>query len=89
MMAAFAQRGARWLNRPDGRENDNTVDWLDITRGMLTWGSPAAVLDRLVWLREMVGDFGTLVMTANEWHDLEIDKHSMRLLAEKVMPRFS
>ena len=40
-------------------------------------------------LREVVGDFGTLVMTAHEWHDVEIDKRSMRLLAEEVMPRFS
>ena len=35
MMSAFAQRGAPWLNRPDGREDDNTVDWLDIARDML------------------------------------------------------
>ena len=47
--------------------------------------SPATVLDKLVWLHEVVGDFGTLVMTAHEWHDVEIDKRSMRLLAEEVM----
>ncbi len=57
MMSAFAQRGAPWLNRHDGREDDNTVDWLDITRDMLAWGSPATVLDKLVWLREVVGIF--------------------------------
>ena len=56
---------------------------------MLAWGSPATVLDKLVWLREVVGDFDTLVMTAHEWHDVVIDKRSMRLLAEEVMPRFS
>ena len=30
MMSAFAQRGAPWLNRTDGREDENTRDWLDV-----------------------------------------------------------
>ncbi len=88
MMSAFAERGAPWLNRPDGREEDDTVDWHDIARDMVAWGSPATVLDKLVWLREVVGDFGTLVQTAYEWHDTAVDKRSMQLLAEEVMPRF-
>ena len=88
MMSAFAQRGAPWLNRPDGREEDDSVDWHDIAQSMLAYGSPRTVLDKLVALRDVVGDFGNLTVTAHEWDDPELGKRSLRLLAEEVMPRF-
>jgi alkanesulfonate monooxygenase SsuD/methylene tetrahydromethanopterin reductase-like flavin-dependent oxidoreductase (luciferase family) len=88
MLGSFTHRGAPWMIRPDGREQDESVDWLDCARSMLAYGSPKTVLDKLVWLREMVGDFGTLTVTAHEWDRPEKQRRSLHLLVEQVMPRF-
>ena len=59
----------------------NCIDW------MVMHGSPQTVLDRLVALLDEVGPFGTLLLTHKDWDRAELHKHSMTLLAEKVMPR--
>ena len=56
---------------------------------MVTWGSPATVTEKLVSLRDEVGHFGTLTVTAHEWDDPTFCKRSMTLLAEDVMPSFA
>ena len=88
-MSAFAERGTPWLNRPDGREEDDSVTWRDIALDMVAWGNPDTVLEKLVWLRDVIGDFGTVTFTAHEWSNVDIDRRSMKLLAEDVMPKFS
>ena len=55
---------------------------------MLAYGTSRTVLDKLVWLRDVVGGFGVLTLTAHEFHDAELHEASMRRLVEEVMPRF-
>lgn len=88
MLGSFTHRGAPWLIRPDGREDDESVDWHDCALSQLACGSPKTVLDKLVWLRDVVGDFGTLTVTAHEWDDPAIHRRSLTRLVEEVMPRF-
>ena len=74
--------------RPDMPDEQATVD--AITRECVTYGSPNAVLDKLVAFRERVGPFGTLLMTGLDWGGPNADweRESMRLLAQEVMPKF-
>jgi len=50
------------------------------------WGSPETVAEKILALREEIGDFGHLVMYSHDWSEPEKLKKSMRLMAEKVMP---
>jgi hypothetical protein len=38
-------------------------------------------------MREQIGDFGELVYAGMDWVDPELEKRSMQLMAEEVMPR--
>jgi alkanesulfonate monooxygenase SsuD/methylene tetrahydromethanopterin reductase-like flavin-dependent oxidoreductase (luciferase family) len=74
--------------RPDMPDEQATVD--AITRECVTYGSPKAVLDKLIAFRERVGPFGTLLMTGLDWGgpNANWERESMRLLAQEVMPKF-
>ena len=52
-------------------------------------GSPETVAEKVLALREEIGDFGTLVYAAHDWVDKARMKNSMRLMAEEVMPRIN
>jgi alkanesulfonate monooxygenase SsuD/methylene tetrahydromethanopterin reductase-like flavin-dependent oxidoreductase (luciferase family) len=86
VMSAFGMRKALHLVRPDGREQDESVGWLDIARSQVAWGSPKTVADKLLAFAERMGRFGTLLLTAHEWKDAEASRRSMRLFAERVAP---
>ena len=88
--AARSRSGIRLhLFRPDGREEDESVTWQDVAKSQVAYGSPKTVLEKLVALRETVGDFGTLIQTAHEWTDEAFARRSMTKLAEEVMPRLT
>ena len=50
------------------------------------YGSPETVARKILELRDEVGPFGTLMMTAHEWEDKAVMRRSMELLANRVMP---
>jgi alkanesulfonate monooxygenase SsuD/methylene tetrahydromethanopterin reductase-like flavin-dependent oxidoreductase (luciferase family) len=50
-------------------------------------GSVNKVVDRILALREEIGDFGELVYAGMDWVDPTLAKRSMQLMAEEVMPR--
>jgi alkanesulfonate monooxygenase SsuD/methylene tetrahydromethanopterin reductase-like flavin-dependent oxidoreductase (luciferase family) len=51
------------------------------------YGTVNKVVDEILKLHEMTGDFGELVYAGMEWVDPALGKRSMQLLAEQVMPR--
>ena len=51
------------------------------------YGSPETVTEKILALRDEIGHFGTLMLTAQDWTDRERMTRSMSLLAEEVMPR--
>ena len=42
---------------------------------------------QILAFQEQVGTFGTLLYAGKDWVDPQAGKKSMRLMAEKVMPR--
>lgn len=50
-------------------------------------GSPDTVAEKILALREEIGHFGTLMLTAQDWSDKARMQRSMTLLAEEVMPK--
>ena len=50
-------------------------------------GSPETVARKILALRDEIGDFGTLLYAAHDWQDKARMKHSLRLMAQEVMPR--
>ena len=50
-------------------------------------GSVNKVVDRILALREEIGEFGEIVYAGMEWVDPALARRSMQLMAEQVMPR--
>jgi alkanesulfonate monooxygenase SsuD/methylene tetrahydromethanopterin reductase-like flavin-dependent oxidoreductase (luciferase family) len=50
-------------------------------------GTVNKVVDQILAFRERVGDFGELVYAGMDWVDARLEKRSMQLMAEEVMPR--
>jgi alkanesulfonate monooxygenase SsuD/methylene tetrahydromethanopterin reductase-like flavin-dependent oxidoreductase (luciferase family) len=61
--------------------DDYMVDRLVIS------GTVDKVVDRILALREEVGDFGELVYAGMDWVDPVLARRSMELMAHEVMPR--
>ena len=45
------------------------------------------VVEEILALREITGDFGELVYAGTDWVDEKLSRRSMQLMAEEVMPR--
>ena len=52
-------------------------------------GDPDHVTGQLLQLREEIGPFGTLVLTAHDWDDRDQWIHSLELFAREVVPKFN
>jgi hypothetical protein len=50
-------------------------------------GSVNKVVEEILALREEIGDFGELVYAGMDWVEPALNKRSMQLMAEEVMPR--
>ena len=50
-------------------------------------GTVNNIVDRILALREEIGDFGEIVYAGMDWVDPALSKRSMQLMAEEVMPR--
>jgi hypothetical protein len=55
---------------------------------MVISGKPGSVLDRLVAVIDEIGWFGTLLLLHKDWDRPDLHRRSMRLPAERVMPKF-
>ncbi len=50
-------------------------------------GTVNEVVDCILALRDITGDFGELVYAGIDWADATLARRSMQLMAEEVMPR--
>ncbi len=70
------------------REQPDDEVTLDSIMGQLCiTGTVNEVVDRILALREQIGDFGELVYAGLDWVDPALARRSMQLMAEQVMPR--
>jgi alkanesulfonate monooxygenase SsuD/methylene tetrahydromethanopterin reductase-like flavin-dependent oxidoreductase (luciferase family) len=70
---------------PDQRDEDVSID--GVLDRLVLHGSVNKVVDKILALREEIGDFGELVYAGMDWVDKGLANRSMQLLAEEVMPR--
>jgi alkanesulfonate monooxygenase SsuD/methylene tetrahydromethanopterin reductase-like flavin-dependent oxidoreductase (luciferase family) len=69
----------------DQPDHEITHDW--VMDHCVIYGTVNKVVDRILALREEIGDFGELVYAGMDWVDPALNKRSMQLMAEEVMPR--
>ena len=80
-----AGRHAVFKERLDQPDSEVTYDF--VLDRLCMYGTVNKVVDKILALREQVGDFGELVYAGMDWVDPKLEKRSMELMAEQVMPR--
>ena len=51
--------------------------------------STESVVEHIEAVKDITGEFGTLVYAAHDWVNPELSKRSMELMANEVMPRLN
>ena len=69
----------------DQPDDEVTLDF--VLDRLVISGTVNKVVDEILAFRERVGDFGELVYAGMDWVDAKLEKRSMQLMAEEVMPR--
>ena len=69
----------------DQSDTEVTLDF--VLDRLVIAGTVNKVVDEILAFRERVGDFGELVYAGMDWVDAKLEKRSMQLMAEEVMPR--
>ena len=80
-----AGRHAVFKERMDQPDAEITYDF--VLDRLCMYGTVNKVVDQILALREQTGDFGELVYAGMDWVDPQLEKRSMQLMAEEVMPR--
>jgi alkanesulfonate monooxygenase SsuD/methylene tetrahydromethanopterin reductase-like flavin-dependent oxidoreductase (luciferase family) len=87
-MRAKMKRGKRlyvFKSHKDQPDEEITLDY--VMDHCVIHGSVNNVVDQILALREEIGDFGELVYAGMDWVEPALNKRSMQLMAEEVMPR--
>ncbi|MGE4165275.1 MAG: LLM class flavin-dependent oxidoreductase, partial [Xanthobacteraceae bacterium] len=87
-MHAKMKRGGRiavFKSHKEQPDDEVTLDFV-MDRCVIA-GSVNSVVDQILAMREMTGDFGEIVYAGMDWVDPALGKRSMQLMAEEVMPR--
>ncbi len=69
----------------DQADSEVTLDF--VLDRLVIAGTVNKVVDQILAFRDKVGDFGELVYAGMDWVDAKLEKRSMQLMAEEVMPR--
>jgi alkanesulfonate monooxygenase SsuD/methylene tetrahydromethanopterin reductase-like flavin-dependent oxidoreductase (luciferase family) len=88
LTGATASTGiAMWKRDQQQADSDCTLDYF--MNDVVIAGDPEHVTCQLLELREQIGPFGTLVVTAHDWDDRDRWTHSLELFAREVVPAFN
>ncbi len=82
------KRGKRlyvFKSHKDQPDEEITLDY--VMDHCMIHGAVNNIVDRVLALREEIGDFGEIVYAGMDWVDPALAKRSMQLMAEEVMPR--
>jgi alkanesulfonate monooxygenase SsuD/methylene tetrahydromethanopterin reductase-like flavin-dependent oxidoreductase (luciferase family) len=80
-----AGRHAVFKERLDQPDHEITYEF--VLDRLCIYGTVSKVVDEILRLRELVGDFGELVYAGMDWVDPKLARRSMELMATEVMPR--
>jgi alkanesulfonate monooxygenase SsuD/methylene tetrahydromethanopterin reductase-like flavin-dependent oxidoreductase (luciferase family) len=87
-MRAKMKRGNRlYVFKSHKEQPDEEITHDYVMDHCVIYGSVNKIVDRILALREEVGDFGELVYAGMDWVEPALNKRSMQLMAEEVMPR--
>ena len=91
IVSLLRKAGFVQIVKADPKMSDEAVTAEGVIEEVVIAGTPDSVVDQLVAFREKVGPFGTLVLGALDWAGAygALERRSMELMAEKVMPRFA
>ena len=78
------KRFASFKSTPDMPDDQVTLDY--VLDNVVIRGTVNEVVDRILAMHEVIGDFGTLLYCGKDWADPALGRRSMELMAEKVMP---
>ncbi len=73
--------------KEDREQPDDDVTHEFVMDQLVIHGGVNKVVDEILALRELTGDFGEIVYAGMDWVDPALAKRSMQLMAEEVMPR--
>jgi alkanesulfonate monooxygenase SsuD/methylene tetrahydromethanopterin reductase-like flavin-dependent oxidoreductase (luciferase family) len=87
-MRAKMKRGKRlYVFKSNKEQPDEEITHDYVMDHCMIHGSVNKVVDAILALREEIGEFGELVYAGMDWVDAALNKRSMQLMAEQVMPR--
>jgi alkanesulfonate monooxygenase SsuD/methylene tetrahydromethanopterin reductase-like flavin-dependent oxidoreductase (luciferase family) len=78
------KRFSLFKSHPDMPDTDVTLEY--VIDNMVIRGTANHVVDQILAMREKIGDFGSLLYCGKNWTDPSLDRRSMELMAENVMP---
>jgi len=78
---------AMWKRNPEQPDTDCNLDYF--MDEVVIAGDPGHVTSELIRIREEVGPFGNLVLTAHDWDDRDQWIHSLKLFTREVVPAFN
>jgi alkanesulfonate monooxygenase SsuD/methylene tetrahydromethanopterin reductase-like flavin-dependent oxidoreductase (luciferase family) len=78
-------RTAVFKEHKDQPDSEITEDY--VLDNLVIRGSVNSVVDQILALRDITGDFGELVYAGMDWVDERLGRRSMELMATEVMPR--
>ncbi|MDE1948582.1 MAG: LLM class flavin-dependent oxidoreductase [Burkholderiales bacterium] len=87
LKAKIVKRGGQAVFKESPEQSDASVTLDYVLDRLCLHGSVDRVVDQILALREVTGDFGELVYAGMDWVDEKLTKRSMQLMAEQVMPR--
>lgn len=87
MFQVYDRMGAAALLSPWQGIDPGAITHELVRDHFVIYGSPETVAAKILALRDEVGPFGTLMMTAHDWTEKAAMRKSMQLLALEVMPR--
>lgn len=87
LMRKLISNGRAELFKNDRAMADSAVTLEFVLDTLVIAGTVERVVEQILELRELTGDFGTLVYAGHDWKDERLGRRSMELFATEVMPR--
>ena len=87
LLAKFARLGRFGVFKMHIAQPDAEITEDYVVDSLVIRGSVNSVVDQILAMREVTGDFGELVYAGMDWVDEWLGRRSMELLATEVMPR--
>jgi alkanesulfonate monooxygenase SsuD/methylene tetrahydromethanopterin reductase-like flavin-dependent oxidoreductase (luciferase family) len=87
LLGKFARLGRFGVFKHSENQPDNEITEDYVVNNLVLRGTVNNVVDQILAMREVTGDFGELVYAGMDWVEPKLAKRSMELMATEVLPR--